>query len=106
MNTIKDLGIVKSSLASILTSITSLKTKIEDLQTNKADVSSAWQSTNADDYISQYDTLINHLNDAFESLENYQKKVEQVVQEIEGFDKSITTSGGQGGHGGNIRMTQ
>ena len=89
MDKLTDVGTVQSALAEFKTAVTNLKNTINDLQTNKNNISNSWESNNASSFLTQYNSLINSLTEAFGGLDNYQQKIDAVVKEFIGFDTTI-----------------
>ena len=91
MDSLKDLQSVKSALAQFSVGLVKLGHIIESIEENKRKIESAWKSDNATDFTVKYSTLINSLIEARNNLNNYQKKIENVIKEFEGFDQSIVS---------------
>ena len=89
MDRLSNVGTVQSALGQFKTAVNNLKNIIGSLNENRASVGNAWESGNASDFIGQYGTLINKLNEAFDGLDAYQQKIDAVVQEIVEFDETI-----------------
>ncbi len=89
MDTLKNVSAVQNALAEYKTVMTSLTETISDLEKNKQNISSSWQSSNADSFLSQYEKLINSLREAYNNFSAYQAKIDSVVKEFIGFDTTI-----------------
>ena len=89
MDTLKNVSAVQGALVQFKSELSLLTALCSDLETNKANIGSVWESANASSFIGQYNQLITNLKEAIKSFEAYQGKIDAVVQEIVGFDKTI-----------------
>lgn len=89
MDSLTNVDLVISTLAEFKESVSKLNDTISELEENRGSFDSAWNSANANVFISEYTNLIRSLEDAYTSLSSYQAKIDRVVQEFTAFDKTI-----------------
>ena len=93
MDRIADLNSVKSALEVYKNAVTKLNDTISNgdvnLISNKAKIESSWISDNSALFLAQYESLITYVNEAYKSLDSYQAKIQNVVNQFQGFDTTI-----------------
>ncbi len=60
-----------------------------ELKTNQNQLRAAWESENATAFLTEYNNLIEYTTSAYKSLVKYQQKIQNVVNEFQGFDTTI-----------------
>ena len=95
-DTIENIATVKTNIATIQSKITDLVDYSAEINAIKETVSQAWDSENAKIYIDKLNNIVKELNGdgsekigAIQSLQNYLKKINGVVQQLEHFDNTI-----------------
>ena len=95
-DTIENIATVKTNIATIQSKITDLVDYSAEINAIKEKVSQAWDSENAKIYIDKLNNIVKELNGdggnkigAIQSLQNYLKKINGVVQQLEHFDNTI-----------------
>lgn len=99
-DTLKDIDEVRANVNSLRSYIDELKGYTSEITSIRNMIDGAWKSNNATAYIETMDNMIKAINGdatgsigALQSLENYFKKIEGVVQQLEKFDQAgVVTS--------------
>ena len=93
MDSITDLNSVNSALEVYKNAVTKLNNTISNgdvnLMTNKAKIEASWISDNSTLFLAQYENLITYVTEAYKSLDSYQAKIQNVVNQFQGFDTTI-----------------
>ena len=92
-DSLTSVGVIQNSLKSFEDSVLALQKTLDRIENNKNNIAQAWQSSNANNFIKQYTEIHDELEKAYQSLLNYEGKIEHVVGEFVGFDNTAEGNG-------------